>query len=85
MIYLLDTNTCIYFLNQRSEILIQRIKATNPRNIVVCSIVKAELYYGALKSARPTENLKKQNEFLRTGNFLTPPPYDFPNAALPSR
>jgi tRNA(fMet)-specific endonuclease VapC len=73
MTYLLDTNTCIYFLNERSESLTQRIKSTHPRAIVVCSIVKAELYYGALKSTRPVENLHKQKEFLQKFRSL---PFD---------
>jgi len=64
MSYLLDTNTCIYFLNERSERLTRRIKSTHPKDIAVCSIVKAELYYGALKSTRAAENLRKQHEFL---------------------
>jgi len=73
MSYLLDTNTCIYFLNERSESLVRRIKSTHPREIVVCSIVKAELHYGALKSARPMENLRKQKEFLQQFGSL---PFD---------
>jgi tRNA(fMet)-specific endonuclease VapC len=35
--------------------------------------VKAELYYGALKSARPVENLRKQKEFLQKFRSL---PFD---------
>ncbi len=73
MSYLLDTNTCIYFLNERSERLTRRVKTTHPRDIVVCAIVKAELYYGALKSARPVENLRKQKEFLQKFRSL---PFD---------
>ena len=73
MNYLLDTNTCIYFLNERSDPLTRRIKTTHPREIVVCSVVKAELFYGALKSARPVENLRKQQEFLQTFDSL---PFD---------
>lgn len=44
MTYLLDTNTRIYFLNERSELLVRSIKATPPQQIAVCSIVKAELH-----------------------------------------
>ena len=73
MTYLLDTNTCIYFLNERSESLVRRIKATSPEHIAVCSIVKAELRYGALKSARPLENVRKQHEFLQAFRSL---PFD---------
>jgi tRNA(fMet)-specific endonuclease VapC len=65
MSYLLDTNTCIYFLNQCSENLTRRLKTANPRELAVCAIVKAELHYGALKSARPAQNLAIQRDFLR--------------------
>ena len=73
MTYLLDTNTCIYFLNERSERLTRRIKATHPRDMLTCAIVKAELCYGALKSASPVDNLRKQHEFLQTFRSL---PFD---------
>ena len=61
------------FENERSDALARRIKTTHPREIVVCSVVKAELFYGALKSARPAENLRKQQEFLRKFDSL---PFD---------
>lgn len=48
MKYLLDTNTCIRFLNQRSESVIRKLKSMSPDDIAVCSIVKAELYAGAI-------------------------------------
>ena len=71
MIYLLDTNICIYFLNQRSEKLIERLAETEVENIAVCSIIKAELFYGAMKSAKPAKNLIQQKEFLQ--NFKSFP------------
>ena len=64
MIYLLDTNICIYFLNKRSEILIQRFRTVDLKQVAVCSVVKAELFYGALKSNNPAKNLKLQRRFL---------------------
>ena len=64
MIYLLDTNICIFFLNHSSEPLERKLLATDPNNIAVCSIVKAELIYGALKSKKPVENLRLLHEFL---------------------
>ena len=53
MKYLLDTNTCIRFLNGTSERIRQEIEAREARDLALCSIVKAELVYGAQKSDRP--------------------------------
>ncbi len=47
MIYLLDTNTCIQYLNSRSSLVVDKLKTHNPNDIVLCDIVKLELYYGA--------------------------------------
>lgn len=46
MIYLLDTNACIVYLNGRNLNLRRRIECQIDSDIVVCSIVKAELFYG---------------------------------------
>ncbi len=63
MTYLLDTNTCINYLNGRSEKIRQRLESSAPQDIVLCSVVKAELYYGAAKSAKPEKNFEKINQF----------------------
>ena len=62
--YLLDTNICIYFLNRRHENLTRRFKAVSPEQIAVCSLVKAELFYGAMKSGNPLKNMNVLCEFL---------------------
>jgi tRNA(fMet)-specific endonuclease VapC len=49
-IYLLDTNVCIEYLRNRDPLLVQRIRARPPAEIRLCSVVHAELYYGAYKS-----------------------------------
>lgn len=64
MTYLLDTNTCIRYLNGASDAIRRHIETTHPREIAVCAIVKAELFYGAHKSVRVHENLTKQWTFL---------------------
>jgi tRNA(fMet)-specific endonuclease VapC len=64
VIYLLDTNVCIRYLNGRSVIIRERLEATDVDNIVVCSIVKAELFYGANKSKNPQRTLANQRQFL---------------------
>jgi tRNA(fMet)-specific endonuclease VapC len=49
-VYLLDTNTCIHYLRQRNPHVIRRMQARQRREIRLCSVVQAELYYGAYKS-----------------------------------
>ncbi len=49
-VYLLDTNTCIHYLRQRNQKVVQQIQARQPSDIRLCSVVVAELYYGAYKS-----------------------------------
>lgn len=71
MRYLLDTNICIYFLNQRSETVIRRLRQIPPQDVWLCSIVKAELWYGALKSERPVQNCARLEEFFE--GFLALP------------
>jgi tRNA(fMet)-specific endonuclease VapC len=62
--YLLDTNTCIYFLNGRSESVRDKLLGTPPDQILIPSIVKAELLFGAYKSNRRDETVKKIELFL---------------------
>ncbi|MBE9256553.1 MULTISPECIES: type II toxin-antitoxin system VapC family toxin [Aphanizomenonaceae] len=69
MKYLLDSNVCIQYLNQRSEKIIQRLQDLSDIDIVVCSIVKAELFYGAMRTHNPAKTLQKQQEFL--GRFVS--------------
>ncbi len=38
----------------------QKLETTTTKDIAVCSIVKAELFYGAMKSANPERNLTLQ-------------------------
>jgi tRNA(fMet)-specific endonuclease VapC len=64
MKYLLDTNVCIIYLKGRNLNLKQRLDAVPIEEIVVCSVVKAELFYGAMKSANPERNFALQQAFL---------------------
>ncbi|HSF15192.1 MAG TPA: type II toxin-antitoxin system VapC family toxin [Vicinamibacteria bacterium] len=56
MTYLLDTNACIQILNDTSPATVSRLNACRPSQVRLCSIVKAELLFGARKSERPAEN-----------------------------
>lgn len=69
MRYLLDTNTCIVYLKGRNLNLRQKLEAVAISDMSVCSVVKAELFYGAMKSANPERNSALQREFL--GQFVS--------------
>ncbi len=71
MKYLLDTNTCIRYLNGRSEKIKQNMAAVSQQDIALCSVVKAELFYGAMKSLHPENNLARQRRF--TDSFVSLP------------
>lgn len=60
MKYLLDTNVCIVYLKGRNLSLKQRLDRVSIQDIAVCSVVKAELCYGAMKSANPEQNFALQ-------------------------
>ncbi|MGH7201096.1 MAG: type II toxin-antitoxin system VapC family toxin, partial [Planctomycetaceae bacterium] len=57
MLYLLDTNTCVEHLRNRNPRVTQRIQATPPNELRLCSVVVGELYYGAFKSPHQAANL----------------------------
>jgi tRNA(fMet)-specific endonuclease VapC len=61
--FLLDSNTCIQFLNGRSIQIERRIMATKPSSIKLCSIVKAEMLYGAERANNPSAVLARLIEF----------------------
>lgn len=54
MIYLLDTNFCIELLNKKDSTAARKLVEVSPRNIRLCSVVKAELFHGAYKSGYET-------------------------------
>ena len=57
MIFLPDTNAWIRFLNPGANHVKEHFLLLDPTSIRICSVVKAELYYGAMKSSRTAENL----------------------------
>lgn len=55
--YLLDTNTCVECLRNRHAGVVARFQSCSPRELRLCSVVVAELCYGAYKSPKPAANL----------------------------
>ena len=64
MIYMLDTNACIHYLNATSRALIARVLDAGPRALVVSSLTVAELHFGAARSSKPRLNLERVHAFL---------------------
>jgi tRNA(fMet)-specific endonuclease VapC len=63
MKYRLDANTCIRYLNGRSPAVFQQLNALSETDICVCSVVKLELRYGALRSNAIEKTLAQQEKF----------------------
>lgn len=54
--YLLDANAVIALLNDRTSKIAQRARRQRPSDIAISAIVAHELFYGAFKSRRATQN-----------------------------
>ncbi|MDQ7025626.1 MAG: type II toxin-antitoxin system VapC family toxin [Anaerolineae bacterium] len=65
MRYLLDTNICIRIINGRSHTARTKLLNVSTKDVVVCSIVRAELFYGAAKSQTQQATRRKQDLFLK--------------------
>lgn len=64
MKYLLDTNICIYALKNRYPGVKKIMINLPPSAIAIPSIVKAELYYGAVKSRKTDKVIPILEKFL---------------------
>lgn len=71
MSYILDTNACIQYLNGTSACLRHKLESNLPENIFLCAVVRAELFYGAIKSANADQNVEKLRHF--TDRFTSLP------------
>jgi tRNA(fMet)-specific endonuclease VapC len=80
--YLLDTDTCIRYLNGESENIKTRLELLTPDDLVLCSVVKAELLYGAAKSTVGERTLARLNQFFSIFNSL---PFEDRSAAAGRR
>ncbi|WP_417909838.1 type II toxin-antitoxin system VapC family toxin [Candidatus Electronema sp. PJ] len=60
--YLLDTNTCIAFFKNHPSVA-AKIEEVGLNRLLLCAPVKAELWYGACKSARVAANQAVLRDF----------------------
>jgi len=79
MRFLLDTNACISYLNNPVSPIRSKMSLLPPSAIFICSVVKAELFYGVLKSGNPPNNMEKLNVFLKQIQSL---PFDDDSALI---
>jgi len=73
MNFLIDTNICIYIMNNHPTEVIQRFRGMEVGEVGISSITISELQYGVSKSIRQKENQQRLDEFLIPFEIL---PYD---------
>lgn len=71
VMYFLDTNTCIYFLNNQFPHIRRRLERISRSKIKIPSVVIAELYYGAEKSMKRKYNLSRYMQFATMYDIIT--------------
>jgi tRNA(fMet)-specific endonuclease VapC len=62
--YLLDSNACIEFLRGKNAVFLRNFVSHPASDLFVCSIVAAELRYGAARSRHPGRERAKVDLFL---------------------
>lgn len=63
MIYMLDTNICIYLIKKQPEHVLNKFKSLNIGDICISSVTYAELMYGVEKSQQHQKNKIALDEF----------------------
>lgn len=64
MRYLLDTDTCIYIMNQKPERVFRRVARLKPGDVGISSITFYELAFGIAKSAKAIQNRERLEGFI---------------------
>lgn len=70
MTYMLDTNICIYVMNNRPEQVLERFKDALDSGLCISSITLAELEYGMQHSSNPAKNEQALLRFLAPISIL---------------
>ncbi|MCE5268771.1 MAG: type II toxin-antitoxin system VapC family toxin [Planctomycetaceae bacterium] len=65
MTWLLDTNACVDYLRAgRGSRIAERLAQSNVDEVTLCSVVKAELLFGAMRSRDAANNVAKVTMFV---------------------
>lgn len=70
MKFLIDTNICIYIMNNHPAEVVQKFRDVGVGNIYISSITVSELQYGVHKSKHIKENTRRVEEFLTPFEIL---------------
>jgi len=70
MIYMLDTNICIYAMKKKPEKVLLRLKEELNNGVCISSITLAELEYGMKHSSNPAKNEQALLRFLAPLSIL---------------
>ena len=62
--YLLDSNICIYIINNSPKTVVERIKKLKPEQVKLSAISVGELEYGVSKSRHREENRNALIDFV---------------------
>ena len=68
--YLLDTNICSHFISGRFPSVTQTLRAKDPKDVFISSIVAGELAYGVAHSTRVESNRVNLDVFLSNMQVL---------------
>ena len=63
MKYLLDTNTCICYINGRAPRIREMMLAVEDSDIAISTVTKGEMYAGSAKSQHPRQSRSRQDAF----------------------
>ncbi len=64
MVFMLDTNICIYIIKKKPTRVLDRFKKVEISEITISSITLSELLYGVSKSSKPEQNLMALTQFV---------------------
>lgn len=70
MKYLIDTNICIYIMNERPPEVIKKFKQFDPGEIGISAVTVSELRYGVAKSKHREKNQLRLEEFIAPFEIL---------------
>lgn len=70
MIFMLDTNICIYTIKRKPPRVLDRFQRTEISEISISSITLSELLYGVSKSSNPEKNFMALTQFVAPIDIL---------------
>lgn len=63
MIYLLDTDSCVYVLSGREPLVGHRLRTIRNADVAISAVTRAEMYSGAARSEQPRSTRAAQDNF----------------------